>query len=222
MELILPILAGFVLGCVHAFDVDHVVAVTAFASKHPDARASARFGFLWGLGHTTTLLVVGLLSVAFRFVIPSAVESFAELLVGILLVVIGIWVLRSVLLKQGVHIHKHEHDGVEHVHIHAHREHTDHRHAHSMFLVGATHGFAGSAAVMVVVPVALSQSLTGAGFYLALFGIGTMVAMSLFAFMIGQVTRSLRGEQTLRVFRGVSGLASLFIGLVWIGGALAG
>ncbi len=222
MEYLPSVLAGFILGCIHAFDVDHVGAVTAFVSKNPNSREAARFGILWGLGHTTILLVLGLLSIAFRFVIPPMVESAAELLVGVMLVAIGAWVLRGVFKKQRVHIHKHQHDGVEHIHIHSHKQGAHHHHSHSMFLVGATHGFAGSAAVMVIIPVALSQSILGAAVYLVLFGIGTMAAMGLFAFLIGEMALRMKGETTLRVLQGVSGTASLSIGLVWIGGVLAG
>jgi len=44
MEFLLALISGFTLGCVHAFDADHVAAVTAFTRKHPDARKAAGFG----------------------------------------------------------------------------------------------------------------------------------------------------------------------------------
>jgi ABC-type nickel/cobalt efflux system permease component RcnA len=214
---LLPILAGFTLGCIHAFDADHLVAVTSFASKSTSARGAAAFGFLWGLGHTATLVVLGLLSIAFRFIIPPIVESVAEILVGVLLIAIGAWVLREVFLRKRLHVHKHAHDGVEHLHLHSHEHEESHRHRHSMFLVGATHGFAGTASVMVIIPIALTQSLGVAALYLLLFGVGTIFAMSLFAYAVGRITRQLDSERTLPVFQTVSGVLSISVGLVWIG-----
>lgn len=217
MEIVLPILAGFTLGCIHAFDVDHIVAVTAFASKRPTATGAATFGFLWGLGHTATLVVLGVLSIAFRFAIPPMMESIAETTVGVLLIVIGAWVLLSMFRQKQMHIHKHTHDGVEHVHIHSHADGESHRHSHSMFWVGATHGFAGTAAVMVIIPVAISQSVFSALTYLLLFGIGTMAAMSLFAFTIGTVAARMKSRTVLTWFQALSGVASMVIGFMWVG-----
>jgi nickel/cobalt exporter len=217
MEILLPVIAGFTLGCIHAFDADHIVAVTAFASKTRNALAAAKFGFLWGLGHTATLVLLGLLSLAFRFVIPPLVESLAEIAVGILLIAIGVWVLRGVAQRHRLHIHRHTHDGITHIHLHSHADGEDHRHSHSMFLVGATHGFAGTASVMVMIPVAITQTISVAALYLVLFGAGTMLAMSVFAFTIGQVSARIASPYTLPVLQSLSGFLSIGVGCLWIG-----
>ena len=222
MDLILAVVGGFTLGCLHAFDVDHVAAVTAFASKHPDARGAAFFGIYWGLGHTTTLLVLGGLSVALKFVIPPALSAAAEMLVGILLVAIGAWVLGGFFRGRKIHLHKHTHEGTEHLHFHSHALGVDHRHRHSMFAVGAAHGFAGTAAVMVLVPITVTQSLAFALVYLLLFGLGTMSAMGLFAYFLGSVTKKAASARLIAVVQGVAGSLSLLIGLLWIGERVLG
>jgi high-affinity nickel permease len=217
MDLFLAVTGGFTLGCLHAFDVDHIAAVTAFASKHPNARRASLFGIYWGLGHTATLLILGGLSVALRFVIPQALSSAAEILVGVLLMAIGFWVLRDFVRGTRVHVHKHTHDGVEHVHFHSHAEGDDHRHRHSMFFVGAAHGFAGTAAVMVIIPITITQSLTVAVLYLMLFGIGTMTAMGLFAYLLGSVAQKAGSERAIAIIQALAGSLSLILGIVWIG-----
>ncbi|HXG38440.1 MAG TPA: sulfite exporter TauE/SafE family protein [Bacteroidota bacterium] len=217
MEILLPVVAGFTLGCIHAFDADHVVAVTAFASKTRNAFAAAKFGFLWGLGHTATLVLLGLFSLAFRFMIPPLVESIAEIAVGMLLVAIGVWVLRGVAQRHRLHIHRHTHDGTTHVHLHSHARSEDHRHRHSMFLVGATHGFAGTASVMVMIPVAMTQTVSVAALYLVLFGIGTMLAMSVFAFVVGQISARIDSPRTIPIVQVLSGTLSVAVGCLWIG-----
>ena len=222
MEILLPLVAGLTLGCIHAFDADHLAAVTAFASrnaaadKHPEAKAAARFGLLWGLGHSAILLVLGLLSIVFRFIIPPVLESIAEIAVGALLVAIGVWVLRDLFLKKQLHIHKHTHDGVEHIHIHSHKRGEDHRHQHSMFWVGATHGFAGTASVMVIIPIAITESITAAAVYLLLFGVGTVCAMSFFAFTVGKIAAHAHSRNALPWVQALSGMASIFVGLFWM------
>ena len=217
MDLFLAVTGGFTLGCLHAFDVDHIAAVTAFASKHPNARRASLFGIYWGLGHTATLLVLGGLSVALRFVIPQALSSAAEILVGVLLMAIGLWVLRDFVRGTKVHVHKHTHDGVEHVHFHSHAQGDDHRHRHSMFFVGAAHGFAGTAAVMVIIPITITQSLSVALIYLMLFGIGTMTAMGLFAYVLGSVAQKAGSERAIAIIQALAGSLSLILGIVWIG-----
>jgi hypothetical protein len=43
-------LTGLVLGLQHAFEPDHLVAVSVFAVEGNDLRRSAWLGFSWGLG----------------------------------------------------------------------------------------------------------------------------------------------------------------------------
>lgn len=221
MEFLLALVGGLTLGSIHAFDVDHVAAVSAFTSRHPDPKKAVWFGIVWGLGHTATLLAFGGVSVALKFVIPPIVESIAEIAVGLFLIGIGIWVLRDILRRRHIHGHKHSHDGVEHFHFHSHEHAEDHRHKHSMFLVGATHGLAGTASVMVIIPITLSQSLLTAVMYLLLFGIGTIVSMGAFAYMMGTVSKFAHGRNLLPYIRGVAAVASLVVGILWMGEAMA-
>jgi len=220
MEFLLALVGGLTLGSVHAFDVDHVAAVSAFASKEPDPRKTVWFGVIWGLGHTVTVLLFGGLSVALKFIIPPIIGSIAEIAVGLFLIGIGIWVLRDIMRKKHVHVHKHTHDGVEHFHFHSHEHAADHRHKHSMFLVGATHGLAGTASVMVIIPITLSQSLLTSVLYLLLFGAGTIISMGAFAYMLGTVSKIARGRNLLQYIRGIAAAASLVVGILWVGEAM--
>ena len=89
-----------------------------------------------------------------------------------------------------------------------------------MFLVGAAHGFAGTAAVMVIIPLTLSQSLVTALVFLLLFGAGTIAAMGTFAYLVGSLSKLNGAKRFLTAFRGVAGAASLGLGLLWIGAAM--
>ncbi len=52
---------GFTLGLKHALDADHLVAVSTIVSGRRGILGSSVVGGLWGLGHTLSLVVVGLL-----------------------------------------------------------------------------------------------------------------------------------------------------------------
>jgi hypothetical protein len=182
---------GFVLGLRHALDVDHVAAVSTIVSERRSVWASSLVGAVWGLGHTTALLALGVVVVALQTAIPPAVAHGLELAVAVMLVALGarlLWTLRT---GGRLHLHGHVHDGRFHVHPHVHGAHPrpdghaagpDH-HAHpgaKPFLVGLVHGLAGSAGLMLVV-LATIPSRPLALAYIAVFGcgsIGGMMAMS--------------------------------------------
>jgi sulfite exporter TauE/SafE len=86
-----------------------------------------------------------------------------------------------------------------------------------MFLIGATHGFAGTASLMVVVPFAITGSILTAAVYLVVFGIGTILAMGMLAFIIGKAALSIKARNALPWVQAVAGVVSLCVGLVWIG-----
>jgi sulfite exporter TauE/SafE len=220
MDVIVPLFTGFVLGCLHAFDADHLSAVTVFASKHPRPSRAVQFGFLWGLGHTTALMVLGLIVMMFKFALPPVVESLAELSVGLLLMMVGAWALADTARSRKLHIHRHTHEGVEHIHIHSHTHGADHHHRHSLFAIGATHGLAGTASVLVIIPLAISQSLVSSLLFLVLFGVGTIVAMSSFALFFGVITARLVRTVKPWQLQFVAAVGSIVIGFIWIGQVL--
>jgi sulfite exporter TauE/SafE len=217
MELLLAMVGGLTLGCLHALDVDHIAAVTVFVSKHPNPRQAATLGIRWGMGHTVSVFVLGVLSLMLKFMIPPLVQSLAEVLVGILLVGIGVWALRDSFRKHSIHLHKHTHDGVEHAHFHSHADRADHLHGHSMFLIGATHGFAGTATLMVIVPLTVTTSLCTVAVYLILFGVGTIVAMGSLAYFMGKLATSMKERRVLSRVQAIAGIVSVSVGLLWIG-----
>jgi len=179
------LMLGFVLGLEHALDADHVAAVSAIASETKSVAKSSILGIFWGLGHTTTLFIAGLIVLIFKITIPQKLALSFELLVGAVLIVLGIGVLRKALGSK-VHLHFHEHDGFRHVHLHSHA-HLDshaHTHAHKSFIVGAIHGLAGSAALMLLVLATVDSTFTGL-LYILVFGLGSIIAMLTISTAIG-------------------------------------
>ena len=191
---------GLVLGLKHASEVDHVVAVSSIVSEHRKLSRSALVGGLWGLGHTASLVAVGLVVLVSRVAIPESVASWLEFAVALMIIGLGFSSLVRVVRRRiDVHAHHHSHDGQEHVHVHFHEPGTEHvpethnltKHSHDVsrigvkpFLVGAMHGLAGSAALTLLV-VAQTESIWLGLANLMAFGLGSALGMLLMSSLIG-------------------------------------
>lgn len=124
---------GLLLGIRHAFDADHLVAVTTIVSEYRNPLRAIWVGVSWGLGHTTTLFLAGGILLLLNVHIPERLALFFEFAVGIMLIWLGIQTLLS-FRRQKVHIHAHRHADDEpelHQHFHIHEETPDHTHYHS-------------------------------------------------------------------------------------------
>ncbi len=84
---------SFLLGVRHAFDADHVAAVSTMVAEGGGVRAAARTGFLWGLGHTAMLLLAGLATLLFSLHMPGWLSYGLEACVGVMLVALGVGTL---------------------------------------------------------------------------------------------------------------------------------
>lgn len=213
---------GLLLGIQHALDPDHLIAVSTIVSEHKSFKWASLIGAFWGLGHTTTLFIVGLLVIGLRLTIPPEVAGGLELLVAAMLIVLGINVLRRAFGAERVHLHTHSHNPEVHTHVHAHENpKQDHAHAHQFktmrrpFIVGMVHGLAGSAALMLLVLSTIDSPL-GALAYIVIFGLGSVGGMLLLSGIISVpfVLTSQRFSAMNRSIRIIAGLASIFFGMV--------
>lgn len=210
---------GFVLGLEHALDADHVVAVSTIVSRSRSVFRAALMGVFWGLGHTTTLvLVAGVLMVVLKVAIPETVALSLEFGVGIMLVFLGITVLRSWLMERR-HTHQHLHEATEqHEHAHVHHTGVGHEHAHALkrpYLIGMVHGMAGSAALFLLV-LAEIDSTVAAIAYIGLFGAGSVFGMLLVtaAISLPFVISASRFQNLNGVIRVASGTLSILLGFI--------
>ncbi|HEX5725570.1 MAG TPA: hypothetical protein VFX98_08900 [Longimicrobiaceae bacterium] len=202
----LPLLTALIAGFVHALEADHMAAVTAFVSRRPRPLEAVGFGVRWGLGHSAAVLAVGLTLIVLDVRVPETVARGLEFGVGTLLLGLGVWLLWSVL------------------HERAHRLAGGPVHAHGRgsLWVGVAHGLAGTAPLLVALPVAMTRSPWAAGGYLLLFGVGTTLAMALYALAAGLVFH--RAGERVPVLggtlRAATALGSAALGVVWMAGAI--
>ena len=180
---------GLLLGLKHAFDSDHLVAVSTMVTRERSPWCSLWIGLSWGLGHTVTLLVVGLVVIGLKKQIPPPLGLSLECLVGVVLMALGLATLYDCWRKQ-LHAHRHIHAGAVHTHFHTHVDSPAHQHFHpprlglKPVLIGMVHGLAGSAALMLLVLAAIPSPALGL-VYIAIFGCGSIVGMGLVSLLMG-------------------------------------
>jgi ABC-type nickel/cobalt efflux system permease component RcnA len=177
---------AFVLGLRHASDPDHLVAVTSLvAADGGDARAAVRLGAWWGLGHASTLLLIGLPLIALKSDLPPWLESAAEKGVGVVIILLAgrvSWKWLRGDYRVGGHRHGPDSDVDPGRHRHLRRGEHEHRHAGvrspgQAFGIGLLHGLAGTGAVVLLLIAALPTQLEAAA-ALAVFAPMSILSMA--------------------------------------------
>jgi cytochrome c biogenesis protein CcdA len=220
---------GFLIGVRHAFDADHLAAVTTLIVRNPSRRESLSVGMAWGAGHWLMLLAASLVVLAFGSAQHARFAPYFEMAVGVMLIVLGFDVIRRASLNR-LHLHGHTHgDGTYHYHVHRHAGSIPHRkdlhlHPHGgtrplrALLVGLVHGLAGSAALLVL-SVGTAPTLGSAVLYICTFGLGSMTGMAIVSLIVAWPLR-VCADAYPRWLKGLSiaaGLASVALGVVVLG-----
>lgn len=223
-KMIAPI-AGLLAGIAHAVSgPDHLAAVAPLALSGGERRW--RVGVRWGMGHALSVAVIGAIALSTREALPwDLISSVSERLVGVLLIGMGIWGIRSA-FRHRLHSHSHRHASVSHEHAHVHLGVDDaarsqaHAHGHSAFGIGALHGLAGGSHLLVAVASLAFPTIGEAVLYLTAYTIGTVAAMTLFCATLSRLLLGASGaserERRLPMALGISSLAALICGGFWI------
>jgi cytochrome c biogenesis protein CcdA len=192
---------AILLGLRHATDPDHLTAVTTLIAGDGahDHRKARSLGFVWGLGHATTLFAFGLPIVLAKSYLPEPVQQAAEAAVGVVIILLAIRLL--VRWRQGAFG-----GGPGHHHSHG-------RTPLQAYVIGLVHGMGGSAGVGVLLLAAIPDRAE-AVVALALFAAFTAVSMAIASTSFGY---ALSRPPVLRRFATVApalGVLSLAFG-VW-------
>ncbi|HEY2574347.1 MAG TPA: hypothetical protein VGH65_09765, partial [Verrucomicrobiaceae bacterium] len=210
---------GFFLGMKHALDADHVVAVTTFVSRERSVFRSSLIGLIWGLGHTTTIVLVGGSIILFGLVIPHKLGLSLEFCVALMLVAVG-------LLNLDAFVRHLDHTSPRHhgVHHRSSSHHVSGAIASGWFrnrrlptwirpyLVGCVHGMAGSAALALLVLPIITDSFW-AMIYLLVFGFGSVGGMMIITTIVSWPMARLGGASHVLQGRLAAGAGLLSIGL---------
>lgn len=223
-SLVLVVIVAVLLGLRHAADPDHIAAMTTLIAggKERAARAAAKLGLAWGLGHGTTLFVFGLPIVLFNSYLPERLQQAAETLIGFVIVFLAVRLL--VRWRRGeLHAHEHDHDGVQHAHLHSHADTPAHGHAHKprsplgAYGIGLVHGMGGSAGVSILI-LASIESKPLAVLSLVILAVFTAVSMTIITAGYGLTLVSRPVRQAFGTVAPVLGSISLAFG-IWYAAA---
>lgn len=190
------VFAGLAAGLVHVLaGPDHLAAVAPL-SADPD-RPAWHAGLQWGLGHTSGVLLVGLLLISVRPLLPvDTLSAYSERIVGLVLLGIGAW---GFLRARSPRPHVHAEAGAS-------------------FAMGTLHGFAGSSHLFGILPALALPTQWAAVSYLGGFGVGAVLAMTLFSALIGVVAVQ-AARRGLNAYRGLlyaCSFSAVVVGGVWL------
>lgn len=197
--LLVVLAVGLLLGLRHASDPDHLAAVTTLATgEGVRGRPASRLGLAWGLGHATSLFVFGLPIVLWRAYLPDALQQGTEVLVGLMIVALAVWLLvrwRTGALAGGGPA----------------------RSTRTAYGIGLVHGASGSAGIGILLLAAIPErgvALAG----LTVFALGTAVSMTVLSAGFG---RALSRDWTARMAPALAAV-SLAFGVWYAAAAAAG
>jgi ABC-type nickel/cobalt efflux system permease component RcnA len=232
------LLLGFVTGLRHSIEADHVAAVlSVVASNHKNIKRASLLGAIWGLGHTTSLFIAGLVVLLLAVNISETISNRLEFVVGIMLLFLGVttftgWSIgkffkglrhhkkSSTSSSSHTHIHSHQENNVVHSHGHVHDR--EHGHGHKSLIIGMVHGLAGSGALLLIVLSTINSVPLGLA-YIAIFGVGSIGGMAGVSTLMGipfvKLSNSAKISMALRYVAAITTLAigaGLIYELVWI------
>ncbi|CAA9460129.1 MAG: Nickel transporter UreH [uncultured Rubrobacteraceae bacterium] len=222
------LLISLFLGLRHASDPDHLAAVTTLIASEEErkqARKAGLLGLFWGLGHGTTLIILGLPLVLFNRFLPERVSQIAEVAIGLVIVSLAVRLLLR--WRRGFyHVHAHDHDGQpEHRHVHSHKESVSHEHdilkrtPFSAYGIGLVHGIGGSGGLTLLLLSTISNQ-TEAAVALLIFAAGTAASMAILSTAFGLVIAGGPIAKNFERVAPVLGVLSLAFGVWYALGAL--
>ena len=190
-------------------------------------------GATWGLGHGLGVALLGVLGQTLLSMAQVEVASvWAERLVGLVLIVLGVVAIRRGRTIQ-LHEHTHEHDGEAHTHLHMHEhegrhgsDQTDaskghgvegHRHGQAAFGIGVVHGLAGAGHFWAVLP-SLAMQPAEAAIYIGGYLGASVAAMVLFGWILGLTAERIGVRWVPNFIAGVGAL-TIAIGVWWTSAA---
>lgn len=198
---------GFGLGMVHAFDPDHIAAVSGVQASFRETKGSSarpfsgsqcvwQFSLRWALGHGMAILAMAAAVFVLGLAIPKGMSDFAERSISFLLIVLG-----SIALVKLFWLGARANSMVNH--------------QRSAWLLGLIHGIAGSAPLLALIPLTKVGHPMVAFVYVLLFSAGVLLAMT----GLGSVlTLSIRWTSRFSyhyeaIFRALFALFTLLVGV---------
>lgn len=97
----LLILSVLILGFRHGIDWDHIAAISDIVSSTKESKKAILYGFIYAIAHAVVVIFLGLLAIALGVNLPSWVDKVMGPVVGVTLIVLGIWIIFSIIISRG-------------------------------------------------------------------------------------------------------------------------
>ncbi|MGH1387887.1 sulfite exporter TauE/SafE family protein [Kordia sp.] len=227
----LPIIAGTLASMLHVISgPDHLAAVTPLVIE--TKRKAWKIGLFWGIGHLLGMLLIGVLFILFKDIIPiETISEYSEQLVAIVLIGVGLWAFYRIFNEKKRHQLPHVHTETEtyaHIDEHEYNHKESHQHTHDKIVkqnvlsslgIGFLHGLAGVAHFLLLLPVlGFKDNFDGAQYIIG-FAVGTVLAMSAYALILGKLASYSKHQHNGNFFKGIrfaGGLFAIVIGFYWL------
>ena len=213
---VLAFVSALFLGFLHAFGPDHLAAVSTFVSRRRRLLPALLISVRWGLAHLLAVLLLGVGISALAIPLPHWLGPYAESVVGVVLVWVGIVALVRNFRSRKLHLHPHQHGSLLHSHLHSHAHGQEHLSDHAITLTGLVHGLAGAIPSIALFPLGLLGTPWLLGAYLLVFGIGVILGMALYCVALSGLLRTLSESHLQRWAQPILASASCALGLFWI------
>lgn len=102
--LYLALFSAAVLGFRHGFDYDHIAAISDITSLESCRTRAMRMGLLYVLGHAATVSLLAAAVILFQRSLPRSIDNWAERSVGLTLLVLGLYVLSTMLREKAAYV----------------------------------------------------------------------------------------------------------------------
>lgn len=238
--LILLIATSWVLGFRHGIDWDHIAAVADIVSGQPAPGLAILYGSMYALGHSVIIFGVGLLAILLGLNLPAWVDGLMEHIVGATLLLLGLWVLITV-MREGksfrlrsrwmllIEVSKQTLARLfpaQHSHLPLEKEHSEYQAygVRSCFVLGLIHGAGAETPTQVV----LFATAAGAGgattgsLVLLAFVFGLLICNSGMSLLVSLGFRQARHRMVFSLSLGIlTGIFSSIVGVLFLLGKSA-
>ena len=233
ITLVAALSTAAVLGFRHGFDYDHIAAITDVVSVQSSRRAAMRLGMVYALGHALTVAGLGSIVILLGISLPAGIDRWAERLVGFTLLLLGIYVLGSLVFRPEDTLPKSRyrllHEGYHRARL-ALRRRTDgaasevyeppnNFDGRSVFVIGIIHGLGAETPSQLMIFL-LAANLGGAA--LGMLGLGVFLAglLTMNALMTasaaGVFGASRHRPWVMRLVSGLTGAYSVVMGILFL------
>jgi High-affinity nickel-transport protein len=202
--LAIVVVVAILLGLRHASDPDHLAAVTTLVTN--GRGGATRLGLTWGLGHASSLVVLGVPIILWKAYLPDRVEQSAEVTIGFVIVALALWLL--VRWRRGAFAHGHAHLRVP-----------PRRTPVQAYGIGLVHGIGGSGGVGVLLLAAIHNHAVALA-ALVLFAACTAISMAILSTGFGYVLGRPRLQRTFGRVVPAFGAFGVCFGVWYVLGAL--